>query len=276
MDGLQDNNPRELQSLYDLLAECDECRQSVLEIYAFEKNLVENLKDKWVSLRLSNDVLNSLIQSVIDDVRQPAVGRAVKIPLRQSAWIIGLALMIVGFAIISIRLTPIEKEIPQPEITASAQLPPIVELQPPVGSAPEINKLPGAPQYIAPAFSNDGKWAVFSAIKYSINAQASVFQTINLYNREANTIHIINENLASVNSWVWWDLAPGISGDGRRIVYVGTADSRIIPGDQCINKRPSRLPGYFSVRSIHRLIQATNTVSEWRSSRRRQPGSDNF
>ncbi len=233
VDGLQDNNPRELLSLHDLLAECDECRQSLLEVYTFEKNLVENLKNRWVSIKLSNEILNSLIQSVINAVRQPAAGRVVKLSLRQSAWIMGLVLMIVGFAIISIRLSPIEKEIIQPEITASAQIPPIVEMQLPEGLSQDIDKLPGAPQYVAPAFSNDGKWAVFSAIKYSINAQASVFQTINLINREANTIHVIDESLASVNSWVWRDLAPGISGDGRRVVYVGTADSRIVTGDQC-------------------------------------------
>ncbi len=233
VDGLLDDDPSELQSIHDQMVECDECQQSLSEIYNFEKNLAENLRIRWATRTLNNDLLNSLIQSVINDVKNPTPGRGLKLPLRQTAWIVGLTIMIVGLAIISIRLTPLEKEIALPEVSVPPHLPPIVEIQPTEGSSQEINKLAGAPQYIAPAFSNDGKWAVFSEIKYSINAQASVVQTINLYSREANTIHVINESLASVNSWVWWDLAPGISGDGRRIVYVGTADSRITAGAEC-------------------------------------------
>ncbi len=233
VDGFLDDDPNELESLNQHLSGCDICLQSLQKIDGLEKDLVETLQKRWVSPRLSTEILNSLIQSVINEIVIPKAGRTVKFPLRQTAWIIGLALLMVGFVIISLRLTPAEKSIATPEISSSFQLPPIIEMQPADAVKPGVNNSPSPPQYIAPAFSSDGKWAVFSAIKFRINSEASILQTIDLYNREANTIHVISENLAFVNSWVWWDLAPGISGDGRWIVYVGNAERAEIGGASC-------------------------------------------
>ena len=233
VDGLLADDPNELERLNQHLSGCDICHQSMKRIDALENNLAETLQQSWVFPRLSNEILNSLIQSVIDEMVISKPGKTVKLPVRQTVWIIGLAMLMIGFAIISLRLTPAEKIIATPAVKSSFQLPPIIEMQPADAIKPGVNNSPSPPQYIAPAFSSDGKWAVFSAINYRINSEASIIQTIDLYNREANTIHVISENLAFVNSWVWWDLAPGISGDGRWIVYVGNAERAEIGGASC-------------------------------------------
>ncbi len=233
VDGLLDDNPDDLDKLNRHLIDCEVCQQTLHQIETIEETLVENLKKRWVIPALSHELLNGLIQSVIDEMMKPKAGWTIKLPMRQTAWILGLALMLAGFAIISIRSTPAEKEIAQPEITPTQQLPPIVEMQQYVGLSQNRFDVPSAPQYIAPAFSSDGKWAVFAATNYSLNAQSLMFQTIDVYNRDANTIQVISESSAFINSWVWWDLAPSISGDGRWIVYVSTMKELHVSGYAC-------------------------------------------
>jgi RNA polymerase sigma factor (sigma-70 family) len=71
MDGLLDADPAELESFNCHLDGCKVCQQSLEKIDVLEQNLVEILRKRWVSPSLSNEILNSLIQSVIDDSVKP-------------------------------------------------------------------------------------------------------------------------------------------------------------------------------------------------------------
>ncbi len=234
VDGLLMDDPHELDMLNRHLAECETCAQALLQIETLENNLTDDLKKRWVTPTLDNARLNALIQSVIDEMKKPNNGWKIKFPIRQTAWIIALTILLAGFAIISIRLTPVEKHIAQlPAITPIQQLPPILEMQQTAGLSQNRIDVPSAPQYIAPAFSSDGKWAVFAAINFSLSAPSLIFQTIEVYNQETNTIQVISESSTFVNSWVWWDLSPSISGDGRWIVYVSTSKENHVRGNSC-------------------------------------------
>jgi WD40 repeat protein/DNA-directed RNA polymerase specialized sigma24 family protein len=233
VDGLLMDDPDELDKLNRHLAECETCSRALEQIETFEKNLVEDLNQVWILPVLNSEWFNAMIQSVKDEMTKPENGRMLKFPLRQTAWIVGLILLIAGFALISIRLIPVDKQFAEPAITPVQPLPPVVEMRQTAGLSQNRIDVPNAPQYIAPAFSSDGKWAVFAATNFSVSSPSLIFQTIEVYNQEANTLQLISESSAFVNSWVWWDLAPSISADGRWIVYVSTSKEPHLSGNAC-------------------------------------------
>lgn len=233
VDGLLVDYPDELDMLNRHLVECDTCSQTLEQIETFEKNLIEDLNQVWVKPTLNSEWLKALIQSVTTEMAKPEILWKIKFPLRQIAWIAGLTLLLAGFAILSIRLIPVDKQFAEPAITPVQLLPPVLEMKQTAGLSQNRIDVPNAPQYIAPAFSSDGKWAVFAATNISLSSPSVIFQTIELYNQEANTLQVISESSAFVNSWVWWDLAPSISADGRWIVYVSTSKEPHAGGNAC-------------------------------------------
>lgn len=262
VDGLLDEQPDELLQLMQHLETCHLCQASTTRINSLEKILAESMKKRWLVSALSEEDLNGLVQSILSEIKQPKVWWKANLPMRQTAWIFGLTLTFIGLAIVFIRMTPEEKEFPQLNSTATPQLPPIIARQTQTGSLQYANEIPGAPQYIEPAFSKNGKWAVFALIKSIPNTWDRLVQTIEVYNREANTIQVINEGHTLSTNWGWWDLVPGISADGRWIAYVSATNDPNTTGDPCETSDHGACLDVFlydrDTGSTRRLTQARN------------------
>ncbi len=157
IDGLLDEHPDELNQLLQHLETCNLCRASISRIDSLEKTLAESVKKRWLVSALREGDLDGLVQSILSEVKQPKVWWKVKLPMKQTAWILGLSLTFIGLAIIFIRMTPEEREFPQLNSTATTQLPPIITGQPAIGKSGYENEISVAPQFIEPAFSSDGK-----------------------------------------------------------------------------------------------------------------------
>lgn len=241
VDGLLDDSPTDVNQLMQHVESCDLCQTSLSEINSLEINLSENLMKRWEFPLLGEEELKALIQSVLYEIKQPNSRLKVGLPLRQVSWITGISVLFVGLAILFIRLTPNEREFPQVDATATPQLPPIIEMQPEISLPPNHGVVPNPPQYIVPAFSSDGKWAVFVVIQRDPISQMSLAPTIELYNREANSVRIISESTPSINvPWAFWDLVPSISADGLWIAYTSVSDDPEIAGNSCMTS--SALP----------------------------------
>ena len=233
IDGLLDEQPDAWNQLMQHLETCDLCQASSSKINSFIKAFSELIKKRWLISALSEEELTALVQSILSEIKQPKVWWKESLPLRQAAWIFGLSLTFIGLALLFIRLTPEEREFPQLNATPTQQLPAIVDMHPEIGSFQKAIDIPGAPQYVEPAFSSDRKWAVFTLIKSIPNTMDRLVQTIEVYNREANSFEVISEgNTLSIN-WGWWNLVPDISADGRWIVYVSSTNDPNIIGDPC-------------------------------------------
>lgn len=233
LDGLLDEQTDELNQLMQHLEICSLCQMSASKLIDSEKSLAESIKKRWSVSALSEKDLVGIVQSILSEVQQPKLNWQVNLPMRQTAWIIGLSLTFIGLALLFIRLTPEEKEFPQLDATPTLQLPPIIDLQPEIGSVQNAIEIPGAPRYIEPAFSSSGDWAVFALSKIIPDSWNRLAQTIEVYNREANSIQVISEGNPISLNWAWWDLIPGISGDGRWIAYVSSTNDPNTAGDPC-------------------------------------------
>ncbi len=234
MDGVLDENPDELNQLLQHLAECDLCQAYAINLNGLEKNLSALAKERWRIPALSNDETNALIQSLLSEKQQPKLWWREKLPVKQSMWILGLCAIFVGLAIIFVRMTPEEREFPQAKATASPTLPPIIERPPGAPLLPNHGIVPNPPQYIVPNFSSDGNWAVFAVIHRNPGSWMSLPPSIELYNRETNSIKTISESTPGINfPRAFWDLVPSISADGEWIAYASVSDDRRMPGSPC-------------------------------------------
>jgi WD40 repeat protein len=234
VDGLLEDSPTDVNQLMQHLESCDLCQTSLIKINCLENNLTENLKKRWLFSPLTDEELKALVQSILFEIKQPNSSLKVGFPIRQVGWIAGLAVMFVALAILFIRLTPNEQEFPQVDATATPQLPPIIEMQPEISLPLNHGVVLNPPQYIEPDFSSDGKWAVFASIQLDPITQMTLLPTIELYNRETNSIQMISESTARINlPWVWWDHVPSISADGHWIAYTSMSNDPDIAGSSC-------------------------------------------
>jgi WD40 repeat protein/DNA-directed RNA polymerase specialized sigma24 family protein len=235
-DGLLDGNQDKSYRLMQHLETCDLCRSSISRINSLEITLSESIKKRWYVSPLSTEDIEVLARSITLAVNQPNTWWKIKLPWRQVVWILGLSMIFVGFAVLFIHLTPAEREFPQLDPTSTPPLPPIVNMPPAMASKRNINirESSTTPQYIDPAFSSDGNWAVFASINTDPTTQAIIFPTIDVYNRETNTIQVISESTATLTlPWIWWNLAPSISGDGHWIAYVNSTNDPKATGSPC-------------------------------------------
>jgi WD40 repeat protein/DNA-directed RNA polymerase specialized sigma24 family protein len=234
IDGLLDDRPDDLMQVQQHLESCEVCKTITTDITSQENSFREDLKKRWVKPALSEAMHDSLSDTILAEIKQPKNRWRWKIPVRQSAWIVALSLLFVGFAELFIRMTPVEREFPTIQPTATLELPPIIGMSPVVQPSPNSARLNVAPQYIEPAFSSDGKWAVFASIQVDPVTQMNLLPTIELYNHEANSIQIISESKENINlPWVWWNIVPSISADGRWIAYTSISSNSDISGSAC-------------------------------------------
>ena len=234
LDGFLDDKQMEVEQIEQHLAECSQCQGFISELKNFEETLAGQMKARREFPSINSEMLNPLFLSIVNEVTVHKGQRKINISLQQTSWIIGFTVTFIGLAILFIRLTPVEREFPQPGKTTTAQLPPIIEILPANTSPRDFNALPDAPQYIEPDFSSDGNWGIFASIKIDPITQATFLPTIELYDRASNTIQVISESTGTLNlPWIWWNLAPSISADGRWIAYVSSSDGPNIAGIAC-------------------------------------------
>jgi WD40 repeat protein/DNA-directed RNA polymerase specialized sigma24 family protein len=234
MDGLLDENPDELNQLNLHLADCDLCQRYAKRINDLEMSLTLIVKERWSLPEFSKDDLDTLILSILSNKQSSKVWWKVQLPLRSSIWILGICAVLVGFIILSIRINPDTGEFPQAKLTAIPTLPPVIESESGRLLPPNHGIVPNPPQYIMPAFSSDGKWAVFVVIQRDPNSQMYLKPTIELYNRETNSVQLINESTPSITLHLAFGyLAPSISADGRWIAYADLGDEPRTPGSPC-------------------------------------------
>ncbi len=234
LDGLYDDDPDGLSQIAEHVESCVDCQASIQQLVGLEKSLAESLDQRWKRQKLSPEQQAALFNLVLSKVHQAGDEPKLRVNLGQVAWIAGLTTLFLVLAVIFIRLTPAETEFPQAVITSTPPLPPVIDTPPELGIVQSGGMDSQVPQYIAPAFSADGSWGVFTLINVGTNSQADLLSSVELYNRQDNTIQVINKNASSLRiPWVYWDLAPSISGDGKYIVYVGATHDTSVTGASC-------------------------------------------
>lgn len=264
VDGLLDYDPLARDLLMQHLETCDLCKIFAVKLDAFESKFTQGLEKRWVFPALNDEVMDTLIQLIIDEINQPEkVSRKVKSELRHTGWVLGLVLTFIAMSIVLIRFTAFEPPLLTPNFTPTQDLPPIIEMQPEVASSRYMTTLPGEPEFVEPAFSSDGNWAVFASIKSVPTYWGRSLPTITLYNRESNTTQVLSEGTTpSDKPWIWWDLAPGISGDGRLITYVSSSNDPNSSGDPCQTTDHEPCLDIFiydrDTRTIKRLTQSVD------------------
>ncbi len=233
VDGMLESDEGKLELLERHIAGCSECQQSLAGYKSFETTFTEAVHSRWNPPVLSEAELESLAQAIVSALNQSGNGKSSVLPTRQVAWMVGLALMTIGVVFVTVRLAIVDRQAPQALSTPGQQMPPVIELPSTARFDSIAAESPPAPLYIAPAFSSDGNWAVFASFTYNANVHSIVSRTIDLYDRQSNTIQEINRSPGGDTSWVWWDLAPSISADGRWIVFVASTSDPAIAGDPC-------------------------------------------
>lgn len=238
MDGLWDDDPDAITQFEQHLETCEICRSSIKAIHAVENSLAESLRNRYQVKTLTMAELGAIEQAILLRIQQPEKRWKPRINLRQVAWIMGIAVLVVGMAVLSVRMTPVEREFPQAQATSTPQLPPIINMQPLTVSAPGSSLIAEPPQFIIPALSNDGAWSVFTAIKVDPLTISNVQPTVQLFNHSTKSIQVISEITGTIQlTWAYWVLAPAISGDGQRIVYVTSTNDPKISGAPCAANR---------------------------------------
>ena len=128
-DGLLDDNLDELQKIKTHLAYCDECQTYATRLYELEDQLVEETSGQWSFPDLSENDLMEIIHSIKHEIKRPGPWRKIKLPIKQTAWLLGLFILFIGLAIIFIGLTPVEREFPNNSPNETTTFPPFVEFQ---------------------------------------------------------------------------------------------------------------------------------------------------
>ncbi len=234
VDGLYDEDADALDQIARHLEDCEECRSFISQLESLEDSLGKSLQGRWEPVSLDEDQLEGLYRSVSLKIQLTTTRWHPSVKLSQVAWVLGLSGLFVAMALIFVRLTPPGGEFPQVGAVATPSLPAITSLQPQIVTSPQDSSSVQTPQFIDPAISADGNWAVFSYIRTNLASQRLGMPTISLYNRLDNTIQVIGESSSSMQiPWVWLDLAPGISADGQLIVYVSAVSDTNIPGNAC-------------------------------------------
>jgi WD40 repeat protein len=232
MDGLLDDDPGKLEKVNRHLSECTDCQLAYKNLAAVEEAITAQLKARWNPPAFTSEEIGALVHTSVSETEQHPASWKEIFSFRQAAWLVGLAVMLAGITFVSIRLIPVDDHLSQPVTTTLPRLPPVIDLTPnTVTSA--VQQSPEAPLYVAPAFSTDGKWAVFTASRYSEALHSILDRTVYLYNQSTGGMQVINYTSKVNNNWVWWDLAPSISGDGRWVVYVSSTNDSFITGDPC-------------------------------------------
>ncbi len=234
LDDLLDDKQIESGEVDTHIAHCTLCQTYVSKFTRLEKTLSEELKRRWDFPVFQIDEIQTLAQTIYKESNRPKRLPKFTFPIRQTAWIAGIILVFVGLAIQFIRLTPVEREFPQQDSTNSPQLPPLIVMRPATTLPQNTSTLRSRPQFIEPDFSSDGNWGVFASIKIDPITQQTLPPTIELFDRASNTIQVISESTATLNlPWVWWNLAPSISSDGRWIAYASAKNDPNINGYSC-------------------------------------------
>jgi WD40 repeat protein/DNA-directed RNA polymerase specialized sigma24 family protein len=234
IDGLLNDVPDKQITVLQHIESCGACKKYTVEIDERENWLSKNLQKQWVETLLNKEELEIIINSLKKKREKDRVHWHLQIPYKQAAWIMGLSVMFISLAVIFIRMTPVEKEFPTAQLTSTPVLPPIVDLPQRSQSIQNQVFTNKAPQYIDPAFTNDGEWAVFASIRTDPDTQALLLPSIELYSRSANSLQVISEGEGTIRlPWTWWNLSPSISGDGQWIAYVSSSDAADITGDPC-------------------------------------------
>ncbi len=234
IDGYWDDNPNALSQFEEHLETCEVCKDALNAISGLEKSLRESLQRHWEVKLLEQFEVEALVDSILGRNRKPQEGLKLPVRLGQVTWMVGILTLFVVLAVVFIRLTPAEKDSPQAQATTTPELPPILDMQPRFDSIQNGLNLALLPQYIAPAFSEDGNWAVFTAIRFDPDLPTDAWLVVSFYNRQANSVRVISSATHPLRlPWVYWDLAPSISGDGQRIVYVSSSSEPITTGNPC-------------------------------------------
>lgn len=234
LDGIMTDDQEELGILMQHLEGCDQCRSSMTRLSGLENLLIDKLRARWQFLEVSPDALAFLQSSITDEHKKSSLGWNLQLPVRQTVWIVSLVLTFIVLAVIFVRIAPQEKNNLKEVAASTVQETPDNNM-PRIFNSPRFDQvIPVVPQYIEPSFSSDGNWAVFAALKSTSTQSGFMLPTIEIYNRESNTIEVIHESTSPMQSpWIWWDMAPSISGDGRWIVFVDSIGERSILGDPC-------------------------------------------
>ncbi len=263
LDGLLDKDIEAVNALNQHIASCDACQNRVEQINEQIKSLSDSLHSQWVSAPLGDAILNQLVLSVLDELNQLETGWKLNFRFRQAAWMLSLAVAFVGMSIIFVRFTNVEEEFQQALNSPTQISPPTAENQSSILLSQNSTDIPVDPQYIEPAFSSDGSWAVFAVVQPIPTSWRRSVPTIELYNRQSATIQVISQSDGrSDKPWIWWDLSPSISGDGRLIAYVSTTQDPNVAGDPCQTQDNNNCLDVFlydrETDQTRRLTQAIN------------------
>jgi hypothetical protein len=269
LDGYLDDDLTALSHMDDHLTECPVCQEYAQKVYGLEKRLATGLKERWILPVQSSDDLIVLVEDIKLKVRKPQARWRVKLPIRQIAWITGLGLTFIGLAVIFVRLTPVEREFPFLAPPTTVPLPPIIPMAsgitPSVGSTGS-GELSFVSHFIEPDFSSDRRWGVFASIGIDPVTQAEQLPIIYVYDRETNSFQTISDNTEPLYMpWMWWNLAPSISADGRWIAYVSSTNDPNVEGFPCKTVRQKPCLDIFLYNRETGMTMRITRV-EWRSS----------
>jgi RNA polymerase sigma factor (sigma-70 family) len=234
LDEMYDDDPEGLSHIVQHIETCMECQSSIKRLAGLEKSLAESLNQRFACKQLDQAQQETLAHAVLSSVENDMRAWKPGVNWGHIAWIAGLSTIFLVLAIAFIRMTPVETEFSQAVLTPTPPLPPAVSMSPEIAPEQTGGIFSQVPQYIAPAFSSDGSWGVFTLINVGTNTQADLLSSVELYSRQANTIQVINKVAVDLRiPWVYWDLAPSISGDGKLIVYVGATHDLSVAGAAC-------------------------------------------
>ena len=156
LDGLLDEDTDVLIPFMQHTMSCEQCKNRVVRINEFEQSLSGNLHSRWSISSLGGNVLNTLIQSILDEMMQPVTGLKFNFKFQHAAWIFGLAVIFIGMSMLFIRFTNVEDEFLKALTTPTQPSPASDEIQPALVFSKDASDIPVTPQYIEPAFSKDG------------------------------------------------------------------------------------------------------------------------
>jgi len=158
-DGLLDEDPDEIQIIKTHIADCEECQTYATRLYELEDQLVEEASESWALPELNESDLKDIVHSIKHEIKGPGTWRKIRLPIKQTAWLLGLFILFIGLAFIFIRLTPVEREFPNNRPIETITYPPFAGLQqspqPPVQSW----KTPTAAQ-VEVGIYEEGQWDI--------------------------------------------------------------------------------------------------------------------
>jgi RNA polymerase sigma factor (sigma-70 family) len=234
LDGMYDDDPAGLSHVVQHVETCTDCQSSIKRLAGLEKSLAESLNQRFTCKQLDQAQQETLAHAVLSSVEHDMRAWKPGVNWGHIAWIAGLSTVFLVLALAFIRMTPVETEFSQAVLTPTPSLPPVVSMPPEITPEQNGGIYSQVPQYIAPAFSSDGNWGAFTLINVGTNTRADLLSSVEIYDRQANTLQVISKYPSQIRiPWVYWDLAPAISADGKLIVYVGATRDPSAGGTPC-------------------------------------------